>query len=159
MNQYRETRIEGRRSFELCDDGVRVRADLALGPSIDTMVRYDQLEPTITVIRMHHSMFWWCTLGTPLFGIATIFTFQNFLFAISLCGLVVCFVVAVLTRKRVEYARFCSPTGFALLDIARSGPDSKHFDQYVKNIQERIVLSKSSRSSRIGNADERLPGS
>lgn len=90
MKQFRETRIEGRRKFELYDDGVRVRADLALGPSTDTLVRYDQLQPAISVIRMHHSLFWWSTLGIPLFGVATIFTFQSSLLPISLCGLAIC---------------------------------------------------------------------
>lgn len=43
-------------------------------------------------------------------------------------------MVAVITCKKIEYARFCSDAGVAILDIARSGPDIRLFDDFISGI-------------------------
>jgi hypothetical protein len=147
---YNETRLEGRRRFELLEDGVHVSAQISLGPSIETIVRYDHLEPTISTIRIHHALFWPSFFVIPLFVAATVYVqgFSKvnsfgFLAGVAISGTIISVVVAVLTRKRVEYARFVSRSGIALLDIARSGPDHSRFDQFVAAIQDRIRSARS----------------
>ena len=146
MNTYHETRLDGKRVFTLTDDGVQISADIVMGSSYETLVKYDQLDPAITVIRQHHKLFWSSIIGIPLFAIATFVIVDSFKFSLFdflpglLAGLtLVSIFVAVVTRKRVEYARFCSTSGVPLLDIARAGPDYNKFDAYVEQIRTRIA--------------------
>ena len=146
MEIYNETRLDGKRVFTLNDDGVQISADIVMGSSYETVVKFDQLDPAITVIRQHHKLFWSSIIGIPLFAITTFvfvdsFNFSMFDFVPGLfAGLtLISIFVAVTTRKRVEYARFCSTSGVPLLDIARAGPDCDKFDGYVEHIRTRIA--------------------
>ncbi len=146
MDTYREVRLDGKRQFTLGDDGVRISANLVMGPSFETVVKYAQLDPSITVIRQHHKLFWSSILAIPLFAITTFVFVDSFEFSLLdfLPGLfagltLISIIVALITRKPVEYARFCSTSGITLLDVARAGPDSDNFDNYVVEIQTRIT--------------------
>ncbi len=145
MDIYNETRLDGKRVFKLAHDGVQVSADFVMGLSYETLVRYDQLDPTITVFRQHHKLFWPSIIGIPLFATTTFVFVDSFNFSLFdfLPGLfaaltLISILVAMITRKRVEYARFCSSTGIPMLDIAKAGPDREKFDQYIAAIQNRI---------------------
>lgn len=146
MNTYHETRLDGKRVFTLTDDGVQISADIVMGSSYETLVKYDQLDPAITVIQQYHKLFWSSIIGIPLFAITTFVFVDSFNFSLFdfLPGLfagltLISIFVAMITRKRVEFARFCSRSGVPLLDIARAGPDNDNFDGYVEEIRTRIA--------------------
>jgi hypothetical protein len=152
MDTYHETRLEGKRVFTLTDDGVQVSADIVMGSSYETLVKYDQLDPAITVIRQHHKLFPSSIIGIPLFAITTFVFVNSFNFSLLdflpglFAGLTLLSIfIAMITRKRVEYARFCSISGVPLLDIARAGPDKDNFDGYVKEIRTRIAARQHAR--------------
>ena len=117
-----------------------------MGASYETHVKFDQLDPAITVIRQHHKLFWSSILCIPFFAITTFVLVESFNYSLFdfLPGLfasltLIQVFVAVITRNRVEYARFCSNSGIPLLDIARAGPDSDKFDRYIAEIRTRIA--------------------
>jgi hypothetical protein len=48
------------------------------------------------------------------------------------------FGISAVTYQRVVFARFRRRTGGTGLDIARSGPDRKRFEEFVKLVQRQI---------------------
>jgi len=65
--RYNETRLEGKRSFELRADGVFVKRALVMGNSFETLVPYKQIVPNVTIIHQRHQLFWYSVIGCPLF--------------------------------------------------------------------------------------------
>lgn len=145
LEAYNEVRFDGKRRFELADGRVLISANLIMGPSYETQVGYDLMDPAVSVVREHYKLFWPAVVGIPLFAIITFvmvdslgFQMFDFLPGLFLGLTIISFVVATITRRPIEYARFCTSAGIPILDIGRAGPDRDKFDQYIASIMERI---------------------
>lgn len=142
---YREARFDGKRQFDLFDHEIRVRGSVGIGMKIDTTIPLRQLQSRVIRIWVRNQNF---KSGLNVFAIGFIsaiiliegFSFEFYEFLPGLAGIValsgLCLMAA--TAKKVEYARFESDAGVAVLDVARAGPDREMFDEFIEVLQEKI---------------------
>jgi hypothetical protein len=148
---YNESRLEGRRQYELRETGVFVTGEAVMAGSFETLVLYSQLLPVITTIYCRPGVFRYGVLSFPAYCFVYYvlvaqagFAWDSF-FPGACAGMALLSVIFMIaTYKKIEYARFCTQSGIALLDIAKSGPDSAGFDKFVSHLQAAIENAKNS---------------
>ena len=149
--RYREVRIDGKRHFELFNDAIRVHGTATFQSDIDTTIPLADIQPRIIRLRIRHRAFWtglWITIGGTLGFITLVAGFQ--LDPMGLApGLLGCIgaggvLTSLATLRKVEFARFESKAGVAVLDVARAGPDKGSYDEFVARIMEQIEASQKS---------------
>ena len=145
---YAETRLEGRRSFVLLPDRL-VMTSRGLAGEMDLSFELAMLSPMVSRLRLRSRYFrlGFLLLILPwLFAAMAAVAFQSATFThlvvlpagISFVGL----IMAAVSARRIEYARFTSLAGVATVDIARAGAESAHFDVFVDALTKQIQLAR-----------------
>lgn len=136
---YRETRLEGKRVFELFPDRIRVRGEIQLRSEFDMSFPLVRLDPNPMRIRVRHKSFWaglWILLAAVVLDSVLIsgFHFPPETFCVGLIGCMGMsgFVLMLATLRKVEYVMFANLGGVHVLGIARSGPDAGELDSLVQ---------------------------
>jgi hypothetical protein len=138
---YLETRFSGRRRFELHPDKICIQGKTFLISDFDISVKLKDLDPNYQRLRVREKAFvsgiWLIIvplITAEILHSAFKVSFENpvmgLMFCFSVCGAVTC----VATFRKVEFYQFKNSSGIAVLDIARSGKDKKHFDKFVEQL-------------------------
>jgi hypothetical protein len=143
---YRERLVQVRREFSLHADRVVVRARWLSGRTYRNTIPLDRLDPTPTQARIRQRAFR-RALPIALLAAAAAVVFSrpgyqavqpwlNY----GLYGLFILFgAVTAIAWPRVLFIRFNSrQNGQPGLDIARAGPDSRHFEAFVEQVRNQI---------------------
>jgi hypothetical protein len=147
VTKYVETRLEGRRSFVLLPDRL-VMTCRGLSGEMDLAFELATLSPIVSRLHVRSRYF---RLGFLLLMLPWFFAamaavaFQSATFTqlvvlpagTSLVGL----IMAAVSARRIEYARFTSQAGVAVVDIARAGAESAHFDAFVDALTKQIKVA------------------
>lgn len=142
---YHEVTFNLNRHFELYPDRIRVHGKILLQAEIDTTIPLNLIQPRLIKIRTrnpHFALgFWFVAAGLVGWVIAIevlkmdIFGFVPWLFGIlAFTGL----ALTATTYSKVEYTRFESDAGIAVIDIARAGPERKNDDAFIARLLEQI---------------------
>ena len=146
LGNYRDVRIEGKRTFELFEDRLLVRGYVSLKSDFEFAFPLHVLNPSWSRIRIRSNVF---QVGMMFFGAGlgigtgawqlhgpTYFA----VLALSL-GLAGVFMLLVTARK-IEYAVFQNRSGVSVVTMARTGPDAEKFDTFVNLLAEKITQAK-----------------
>ena len=142
---YREVRFDGKRLFELHADSIRVAGSRTFQSNVDTTIPLSRIDPRVIRMHVRHGSFWagLCLAVVGFFGYEILtagFKLNPFEFpaglplGLGVTGIALCLA----TARKVEFARFESDAGVAVLDIARAGPDRAKFDEFVSKLQDQV---------------------
>lgn len=142
---YREATSRGRRFFELFEDHIRVQVrSINVNSVLNIPLSNLCPEPNRLFVRMFE--FW---VGLMLFVIGTIMTISMMAgdaMPVTLLSVIIsssCVVngaaISAYCVRRVEFTQFVSHTGIAMLDVARSGPDRRRYDEFVAMLKDTIA--------------------
>jgi hypothetical protein len=142
---YREQRFDGKRTFELFDDRVRVAGSAQLSSEFDLSVPLHALNPEPMRLRIRNKAFWagtWLLLGSVL-GCTVLLSAMQVSYASAAFVLVAVvgasgLALSLATARKVEFLAFQNNAGFQVLAIARSGPDARRLDAFVELIAQHI---------------------
>jgi hypothetical protein len=149
LAKYREHRLEGVRTYDLYEDKIVIRGSMRVGVNFESNIKLSGVQPEIHRIWMRSQLF---TLAVVVFVVGLLFVFiatqlENIRavdsliaiasFAFPLIGL----VAVLLTMHKLEYVRFANNNSIVVFDLARSGPDSNNFDEFVNKIVKQIEAS------------------
>lgn len=145
VGTYVERLVQVGRVFELYPDRVVVRAKWWWGRPYETSVSLASLEPNFFYQQIRYRLFKHGILVMAI-GVATAALFGQsdgtLLQQVAMSGGIVIAVtglaVAAMTYQRVVFARFVPKAGRGGLDIAQSGPEREHFQEFVKLVQRQI---------------------
>ncbi len=146
---YTEARFDGTRQFELFADRIRVTGAATLQSRVDTTIPLSRIHPQVIKLWVRNRVFW---VGTWIATIGLIsatllvkgFNVDPFSYApgalgvIGMSGIALCLA----TARMVEFARFESDAGVAVLDIARQGPDVERFDQFIEQVLNKTITAR-----------------
>ncbi len=144
---FRESRrFEGKRSFELHSDVIRITGSDCLGGRCDMAVPLAQLESRSGTLRTRSKYFWigsWMILlgGGYLVTQRKAFVLSSplsLLIEIAIVVVLVGLFLSVTTFRQLEFARFLNRDGILVFDIARSGPDKARFDEFIGEVAQQI---------------------
>jgi hypothetical protein len=146
---YTERLLQVQRTFTLYPDHVQVQAHWRFGRNYTNNIPLDSLKPTTreTYIRYH------------FFRQALLIATIGLIFAVwpmypripwplppySIAGIIVTLIgliLAAFTYPKILFLRFDSQKKAPGLDIARSGPDKAHFDDFVEAVRKQIKKQK-----------------
>lgn len=149
---YREQRFDGKRVFELFPDRVCIRGSAQFTSEFETSISLATLNPNPTRIRIRNKAFWgglWLLLAASLLDTILVSAFHIprasesvvLIAVIGMTGL----ALMLATARKVEFISFTSTAGVHVLDFARSGPDARNLDSFVK-----LVITNISNATRNG---------
>ncbi|NLF68262.1 MAG: hypothetical protein GX575_04315 [Candidatus Anammoximicrobium sp.] len=145
MKTYVERLVQVGRVFELYPDRVVVTARWWWGRPYQTTVPLTSLSPDCAFQLIRYRLFKHGILALAI-GVALAMLSgraDDLLvqqagsivgWAIALAGL----ALSAATYPRVMFARFSRRAGGGGLDLAQSGPDREHFEEFVKAVQRQI---------------------
>ncbi len=146
---YSETRLTGKRQFELYPDSIRVRGRVFAKSDFDATIPLKSLQPDCHRLRIRNSNFsaglWIILISALLVGILL----AGFKLPVNHALVVlvavqpiagVCLCLA--TFRKVEFSRFQNDAGVTLLDVARAGKDKDRFDNFVETLATAIRTSR-----------------
>ena len=143
---YRETRLEGRRTLLLLPDRLNMSSSGIAGET-NLSLDLSTLSPVVGRMRVR-SRYFVIGLGVLALALVTVVigalnikdgsSFIAFPSGIIIVG----FIIMAVSFRCTEYARFTSLSGVAVLDIARSGPDSANFDAFVEAVVRQIQANR-----------------
>lgn len=143
---YREATWSYRRSFELYPDRMVVHMR-SVQLNADSEFRLADLRLPPNHLRVLQSGALWggfiCLVAAGIAGyvahllgrIGHIEGPTPFAVGLLIIGLFICCFYG----GRIEYTQFVSHTGIAMLDVARSGPDRRRYDEFVALLKETIA--------------------
>jgi len=141
---YAEARLEGRRSFSLLSDRL-VMTGKGLSGEMDLAFDLKTLSPIVGRLRVRSRYFRlgflmsilpWCLTGlaVSVFAGAQVSQWVAFASSVSFVGL----IIAAISVRKIEYARFTSRAGIPVLDISRTAKQSVQFDAFIDAITRQI---------------------
>lgn len=142
---YRERRFDGRRTFELFADRVRIAGSTQFSSEFDFAVQLSGLNPEPMRIRFRNKAFWagtWMLLGS-IIGCTVLLSAMQASYASAAFVLVAVvgasgFALMLATARKVEFVGFQNSAGLRVLDIARSGPDAGQLDAFIELVVTHI---------------------
>lgn len=142
---YREQRFDGRRTFELFDDRVRIAGHTQFSSEFDFAVQLSGLNPEPMRMRLRNKEFWagtWMLLGS-LIGCTVLLSAMQASYASAAFVLVAVvgaggFALMLATARKVEFVGFQNTAGLRVLDIARAGPDAGRLDSFIELVVTHI---------------------
>ncbi len=142
---YRERRFDGKRTFELFDDRVRIVGSTQLSSEFDFAVQLSSLNPEPMRMRFRNKGFWagtWMLLGS-IIGCTVLLSGMQASYASAAFVLVAVigasgFALMLATARKVEFVGFQNSAGLRVLDIARSGPDAGRLDSFIELVVTHI---------------------
>jgi hypothetical protein len=146
---YREVRHDTKLVYELYEDSISIVGTKTFETDFETTIPLVRIYPAVSRLRQRHRTFWagaWvAVIGFIVYGMLI----HSFGYDPIAEGPGICFGIGVMgiamslaTLKKVEFARFDSDAGVAILDIARSGPDSEHFVAFVNQVLEQVRIAR-----------------
>jgi len=149
MAVYNEVRFDGKRRFELLSDAIHIDGSVILQSRFDTTIPLKQIAPHLTRLHIRHNLFWVgllicivalvaCTTLVTGFDFGLSELVPTLLCAIAFSGL----ALSLATVRKIEFVRFNSDSGVAIIDIACSGPDRDRFEAFVNQVLEQIRTCK-----------------
>ena len=150
LEKYREHRLEGIRTFDLYPDKIVIRGLMRLGSNFESTISLSSAQPEIHRIWVRTQYF---QLAAAVFLLGILFVFiatqlekigsvDSLLVAASYAFPLVGLIAIFLTKRKLEFVRFANNSSIALFDLARSGPDSENFDDFVNVIVKQIAASR-----------------
>lgn len=131
-----------KRTFELSADRVRVYGTQN-GTQFDSVVIVTDLrkEPNRLWVRTVHyrTSTWTLMILTPILTVICVLFPEEIHLLIAVYLFVSALAYFGWSLRKFEFAQFIGPGGIAVLDIARSGPDEKMFDEFTAKISQAIT--------------------
>lgn len=146
---YYKVRIDGKRTFELHADSIRIRGS-SIRKSVDATIPLKRIEPRVMQrAYVRHRAAIICALlcvvcvaawgfFVPLGG----FPLESTISLLPMVGAPIYLVIALLTFRKVEFAQFGNDAGVVAFDIARSGPERANFDAFVERVVQQIRIAR-----------------
>ena len=145
LGEYHERRFDGKRDFKLLGDRIEIEGSASLGSSFELKIPLNTLSPEIDRLWSRPPGFWSGVIMALIFLAGP----QCFLNAMSTSaiGLLSVFgigglLLALATRKRVEWVVFKNLAGTTGIDIAKVGPDTSQFEEFALSVSNAIRLNK-----------------
>jgi len=143
--RYAERLLPVRRDFALYPDRVEVEARWLLGRRYRSTVRLSTLKPDHRPLQMrlkwHRYGIWTSVAGAAVVAVTMIPPRPGPLSWATIAGIALGaagLLLALLTRRRVLFARFDPVRTPGGLDIACAGPQTEAFDAFVRRIEREI---------------------
>jgi hypothetical protein len=147
--RYSEKTLTGKRRYELYPDKILIQGAVGVSHDYGLSVALNKLNPEYITLRTRPTVTWLALLTSLITGFASVLLVNEFAISSRAVPGVLgiysgsALIIAIATFKKVEYARFCSDDyRTVLINVARSGPDQKHFDSFVKKLVDEIVKAK-----------------
>ena len=157
INGYSETTLSGKRRYELSQDKILIRGSVSGSYDYERTFELTKLSPEYITLRIRPLVTWIALITCMVAGFASVLLVREFqIRSAAVPGVLGIFsgsalIVAIATFRKVEYARFCSDDyRTVLFSIARSGPDKKHFDSFVRELVDHIVKAKDAAQQSVG---------
>ena len=148
LDTYTERLPQVKRVLRLYRDRVEIEAAWTIGKDYRIVVQLGGLLPQVTRFYVRNRWFKRSIMiGSLAVAAAVVFTrggYPAWLMQNAPLGYAIaagCAVVALMTGRRRQFARFATKGGQPGLDICRAGPDAARFDDFVEQIQRRIKAS------------------
>ncbi len=155
--RYSEKTLMGKQRYELYPDKILIQGAVGASHDYALSVGLNKLNPDYITLRTRPIVTWLALLTSLITGFATVLLVNEFAISSRAVPGVLgiysgsALIVAIATFKKVEYARFCSDDyRTVLISVARSGPDQKHFDGFVKKLVDEIVKAKEVAQQDVG---------
>lgn len=148
---YTESRLNGKRVFDLYPDAIRVRGNIFMKASFDQTIPPHDIDPKPSIVRMRENGVFVAGLVLTFIPaiiagiLLTVFkaSIQNFfvwlMVAFPVCGLVMCLA----SFKNLEFNCFRNSYGVAILDIGRAGKEAENYQSFIDKLIESIESCKS----------------
>ena len=158
LAEYEEIRPQGRRVFVLFDERILVKVDAIGVPKCEITIPFSSVYPEYSKVWMKHP---YRNLGLVCFLAGIIIgTLLSAIFEVkflNVVGIAVFWHIAVvllfLGRHSIEYAQFRNEQNQVLFDFARSGPQSKEFDEFLIKVQKQARQHTKTHASSTTNGD------
>ena len=148
LARYFEQRFDGKRTFYLFPDNLKVRGAETLGADYEQTFRLASLQPEVNRVwyrnRSFNAGLWMFVGGGFAFSVLTWGlgrSFEWFWLGTTGCVAFPGLLLALATCRKVEYAVFRSEAGVEAVSVARSGREAAAFDSFVKRLAEQIRIS------------------
>lgn len=145
LSTYVERLPQVRRVLRLYRDRVEIHAAWTMGKTYEQVVNLAELTPDAVRFQVRNKWFKRTILIIALaVATAVVFTRPGYSAGVmraAMFGYVIafaCIPVALLTYPKRQFVRFKRIDGRPGLDICRSGPDRRRFDDFVAEVQRRI---------------------
>jgi hypothetical protein len=145
LSTYTERLPQVKRVFRLCKDRMEIGAAWTVGKNYHTVVALKDLTPDFKQSTVRNR---WVKKSIMLASLAVavavaiprgdfpLVVKNTALLGWPLAGLFL--YVALVSFPKRRFARFARKDGTPGLDICNAGPDRKHFDEFVREVQRRI---------------------
>lgn len=145
LSTYVERLPQVRRVLRLYPGRVEIQAAWTMGKTYEQVVNLADLTPDAVRFQVRNKWFKHTILIIALaVATAVVFTrpgYSEWTMRAAMFGYVIafaCIPVAFLTYPKRQFVRFKRKDGRPGLDICRSGPDRRRFDDFVTEVQRRI---------------------
>lgn len=146
---YFERRIDWRTQFLLFPNEILIIGKRLAGPHYETRIPLKTLDPIITRWFSRSTLFLagiCLALGSTFIcvvlrtaEVSWLSYWMNWTFVVvGIFG----FALVTLTFRKIEYARFRNEAGIIVLNIARSGPERRKFDEFIDTMVRQIKTLK-----------------
>jgi len=146
---YSEVTLAGKRKYALYSDKIVIKGAGNWSYEFEQTLVLKKISPDYIRLRIRPTVAWISLSMFFLAGLACIVLIYEFAIqSRAIPGVLGIFsgsalIVALVTMRKVEYARFCSEDyGSVLLSVARSGPKRNQFDSFVQALVTQIEHAK-----------------
>ncbi|MBE0534755.1 MAG: hypothetical protein IH624_03735 [Phycisphaerae bacterium] len=139
---YSETRLMGKRYFELFADRVRITGKVYWQSDFDVTIPLTNVLPYYETIRIREKI---CGAGVVLAAVPVVLfvilyelSKEVIVYPAMVCMLAVGVVTSVFTFRKIEYRQFRNSSNGVVFNVARSGKGKHSFDRFVEQLVSRI---------------------